>query len=111
MGDPWMSLNGTVGRLDARYRGVDRIDAGELYDDDPALSSCNHSLAPAINEYLRDETGFETDLQYNLFGPTYLRDRSGHMMYLRSDDLVTSREHIREFIDWSTPEPGTEAKW
>jgi hypothetical protein len=27
----------TVGRLDSRYRGVDRADAGERYDYDPAL--------------------------------------------------------------------------
>lgn len=29
--------------------------------------------------------------------------RSGHMMYLRSEDLATSNEHIREFIKQSTP--------
>ena len=29
--------------------------------------------------------------------------RSGHMMYLRQDDLATANEHIREFILESTP--------
>src|SRR5690606_29711026 len=28
----------TVGRLDSRYRGIDRQDAGERYDHDPALT-------------------------------------------------------------------------
>lgn len=37
--------------------------------------------------------------------------RSGHMMYLRSEDLVTSNEHIREFIKKSTPAPGVPAKY
>lgn len=29
--------------------------------------------------------------------------RSGHMMYLRAEDLATSNEHIRDFIKKSTP--------
>lgn len=37
--------------------------------------------------------------------------RSGHMMYLRAEDLVTSNEHIREFIKKSTPAAGQSAKY
>jgi carboxypeptidase C (cathepsin A) len=37
--------------------------------------------------------------------------RSGHMMYLRAEDLVSSNEHIREFIRKSTPAPGQPAKY
>jgi len=59
----------TVGRLDARYRGRDREDAGESYDYDPALSAWNQSFSPAINNYLREQLGWQTDLQYYLFGP------------------------------------------
>lgn len=36
--------------------------------------------------------------------------RSGHMMYLRQEDLATSNEHIREFIKASIPPAGTPAK-
>jgi carboxypeptidase C (cathepsin A) len=61
----------TIGRLDSRYLGVDRQSAGETYDYPPELTSWNHAFAPAINHYLRDELGFETDLQYNLFGPVH----------------------------------------
>jgi carboxypeptidase C (cathepsin A) len=148
----------TVGRLDSRYRGVDRADAGERYDYDPALTAWNHAFTPAINHYLRNVLGYRTDLQYWIFGPVHpwnrtgdttgeglraamaqnpylhllvqsgyfdggtdyfsakytlwnmdpagrLRSRtrfegyrSGHMMYLRQDDLAKSNEHIREFI-------------
>jgi len=148
----------TIGRLDSRYRGTDRQDAGVRYDHDPALTAWNHAFAPAINHYLREVVGFRTDLQYNLFGPVSpwdrtsdqtgenLRDamarnpylhvlvqsgyfdggtdyfnakytmwnldpggrlqnrmafigyRSGHMMYLREEDLATSNEDIRTFI-------------
>ena len=148
----------TVGRLDSRYRGIDRQDAGISYDHDPALTSWNHAFAPAINHYLRDVLGYETELQYNVFGSVspwnregdrtgeQLRSamarnpylhllvqsgyydggtdyfnakytmwnmdpsgdlqsrmqfkgyRSGHMMYLRDEDLATSNEDIRVFI-------------
>lgn len=148
----------TVGRLDSRYRGVDRTAAGVRPDVNQELISWNHAFAPAINHYLREDLGFETDLQYWVFGPVRpwnddgdrtgenlrqamaqnpflhvliqagyydgatdyfgakysmwnldpsgrLRDRlrfegyrSGHMMYLRKEDLATSNEHLREFI-------------
>lgn len=151
----------TVGRLDARYRGVDRENAGETYDTDPALSAWNQAFAPAINHYLREVLGWETDQQYYLFGPvnpwnrdgdetggqlqaamsqnpylklfvqsgyydggtTYfaakytmwnmdpsgrLQDRmrwkgyrSGHMMYLRAEDIVTANQDIRDFVEWA----------
>ncbi len=160
----------TIGRLDSRYRGIDRSDAGVRYDYDPALTSWNHAFAPAINHYLRDVLGYETDLQYWLFGPVHpwnregdntgenlrqamaenpflrvmvqsgyfdggtdyfsakytmwnldpsgrLRDRmrfegyrSGHMMYLRRDDLATANEHLREFIRGSIPPEGFPAR-
>ncbi len=67
----------TVGRLDSRYRGFDRSDAGTSPDFDPALSSWNHAFAPAINHYLRDVLGYETDLQYWLFGPVHPWNRDG----------------------------------
>ena len=161
----------TVGRLDSRYQGIDTKNAGDEYDYPAELTSWNHAFTPAINHYLRDELGFETDLKYNVFGPVrpweddnndtgeqlqqamaqnpYLhvmvqsgyydgatdyfsakyvmwnlgsrktmRDRlrfrgyrSGHMMYLRSEDLAISNDDIREFIEASIPNEGTPAKY
>lgn len=37
--------------------------------------------------------------------------RSGHMMYLRSEDLKTANEHLREFIKTSTPAKGEPAQY
>ncbi|RYY57375.1 MAG: carboxypeptidase [Chitinophagaceae bacterium] len=37
--------------------------------------------------------------------------RSGHMMYLRREDLQSSNEHIREFIKKSVLKPGTPARF
>jgi len=161
----------TVGRLDSRYQGVDVKNAGDSYDYPAELTAWNHAFTPAINHYLRDELGFETDLKYNVFGPVRpwndeendtgehlrqamaqnpflhvmvqsgyydgatdyfsakyvmwnlgtrkpMRDRlrfegyrSGHMMYLRSEDLETSNDHLREFIEDAIPEEGMPAKY
>jgi carboxypeptidase C (cathepsin A) len=161
----------TVGRLDSRYLGIDKIMAGSSPDYNSELTSWLHSFTPAINYYLRDVLKYKTDLQYNMFGPvrpwdnsndntgenlrlamaenpylhvmiqsgyydgatTYfdakysmwqldpsgrMKDRlrfegyrSGHMMYLRAEDLATSNEHIRDFIKKSTPAQGQPAKY
>lgn len=161
----------TIGRLDSRYLGIDKQQAGSGPDYNAELTSWLHSFTPAINYYLRDVLKYKTDLQYNMFGPvrpwdnngdrtgenlrqamaqnpylhvmiqsgyydgatTYfdakysmwqldpsgkMKDRlrfegyrSGHMMYLRAEDLATSNEHIREFIKKSTPAAGQPAKY
>ncbi|QLH33016.1 MAG: carboxypeptidase [Cyclobacteriaceae bacterium] len=152
----------TVGRLDSRYKGIDKTAAGERPDFNSELTSWLHSFTPAINYYLRDVLKYKTDLQYNMFGPVHPWDntrdntgenlrlamaenpylhvmiqsgyydgattyfdakysmwqldpsgkmkdrlrfegyRSGHMMYLRAEDLVSSNDHIRDFIKKST---------
>jgi carboxypeptidase C (cathepsin A) len=153
----------TVGRLDSRYLGIDKQQAGNQPDYNSELTSWLHAFTPAINYYLRDVLKYKTDLQYNMFGPVHPWDRtndntgenlrqamaenpymhvmiqsgyydgattyfdakysmwqldpsgkmkdrlrfegyrSGHMMYLRAEDLATSNEHIRDFIKKSTP--------
>ena len=161
----------TVGRLDSRYRGIDKKDAGTDPDFNSELTSWLHSFTPAINFYLREVLKFKTDIKYNMFGPVHPWDntgdntgenlrlamaqnpymnvliqsgyydgattyfdakytlwqidpsgkmkdrlhfegyRSGHMMYLRSEDLATSNEHLREFIKKTTPAAGQPAKY
>lgn len=161
----------TIGRLDSRYKGIDRTTAGDEPDYPAELAAWNHAFAPAMNSYVRGELGFETNLEYYLFGPTYpwedenndtgeaLRDamaanpylnvmvqsglydgatdyfsakytmwnlapsgrfsdrfqfetyRSGHMMYLRSEDLAAANQDLREFIRAATPAPGEPARY
>ena len=161
----------TVGRLDSRYRGIDKMSAGEGPDYNAELTSWLHSFTPAINMYIRNELNYQTDLKYNMFGSVYpwdnsgnntgdnlrqamaqnpylhllvqsgyydgacdyfnakysmwqldaagkLQDRmswegyrSGHMMYLRKDDLKTANAHIREFIEKALPKAGEAAKF
>ena len=45
----------TIGRLDSRYKGIDKTDAGIRYDHDPAMAAWNHSFTPAMNHYLKEE--------------------------------------------------------
>ena len=161
----------TVGRLDSRYKGIDKTKGGERPDFNSELTSWLHSFTPAINYYYKNILKFETDIKYNMFGPVrpwdnkndntgenlrqamaqnpYLHTmiqsgyydgatkyfdakytmwridpsgrmkdrlsfkgyRSGHMMYLRSEDLKLSNEDIRSFILKSTPKKGAPAKY
>ncbi len=161
----------TVGRLDSRYKGIDRQDVGERPDFNSELTSWLHSFTPAINIYLRNELNYKTDMKYYMFGPVNPWDRSGdqsaenlrqamaqnpylhvmvqsgyydgacdyfnakynmwqmdpggrlkermswkgyrsgHMMYLRKEDLQTGNEDIRQFIKQSLPKPGQPAKY
>ena len=160
----------TIGRLDSRYLGIDRKDAGVRPDYSAELTPWLHSFTPAINHYIQKELRFKTDIKYNMFGPVrpwnndndntredlrramaenpYLRVlfqsgyydgattyfnakytmwqvdpsgkmkdrfdfkgyRSGHMMYLRNEDLIQANEDIRIFIE-STSSKGKAAKY
>lgn len=161
----------TVGRLDSRYKGLDKTKGGVRPDFNSELTSWLHSFTPAINYYYKNILKFETDVKYNMFGPVrpwdrtnnntgenlrqamaqnpYLHTmiqsgyydgatkyfdakytmwrmdpsgrmkdrlsfkgyRSGHMMYLRSEDLKLSNDDIRSFIIKSTPKKGAPAKY
>ena len=68
----------TVGRLDSRYRGIDKRDAGERPDFNAELTSWLHSFTPAINMYMRNELGFKTDLKYNMFGSVHPWDNTNN---------------------------------
>jgi carboxypeptidase C (cathepsin A) len=57
-------------------------------------------------------------VMWNLGSRETMRDRlrfqgyrSGHMMYLRSEDRAASNEDLREFIEASVPEEGMPAKY
>ncbi len=151
----------TIGRLDSRYLGLNKTEAGVSPDYSAELTSWLHSFTPAINYYIREHLRFATDVKYNMFGPvrpwnrennntreelrkamaenpylkvmfqsgyydgatTYfhakytmwqidpsgkMKDRlsfkgyrSGHMMYLRHEDLKSANDDLRAFIKGS----------
>lgn len=160
----------TIGRLDSRYLGFDKIEAGDSPDYNAELTSWLHSFTPAINYYIKDHLKFNTDIKYNMFGDVHpwnndndntrenlrqamaqnpylkvlfqsgfydgattyfgakftqsqidpsgkMKDRfsfkgyrSGHMMYLRYEDLKNANDDLREFIKNSLPN-GKSAKY
>ena len=57
----------TVGRLDARYEGIDHDSAGEFPEYDAANSAFNSAFTGALNSYLRETLRYETD---DLYKPT-----------------------------------------
>lgn len=58
----------TVGRLDARYTGVDADSAGEGPDNDPSFYGIDGGYTAAINDYARTTLGYRTDRNYVTIG-------------------------------------------
>jgi carboxypeptidase C (cathepsin A) len=157
----------SIGRLDSRYLGLEKMKAGSYPDYNSELTAWLQAFTPAINHYIKHELKFDVPLTYNMFGPvrpwdrtqnnntgerlrsamaqnpslkvmvqsgyydgatTYfnakytmwhidpsgrMKDRfsfkayeSGHMMYLRSEDLKQANDDLRTFILESLPKEG-----
>jgi len=56
----------TVGRLDSRFKGMDRDDAGESYEYDPSYAAIQGPYTAMLNAYVREQLGYETDLPYEI---------------------------------------------
>jgi carboxypeptidase C (cathepsin A) len=56
----------TVGRLDSRFTGIDRDAAGEGFDFDPSMAAIRGPFSTLLNDYLRRELGYESDLPYEI---------------------------------------------
>ena len=57
----------TVGRLDARFFGIDRDAAGEFPEYDPAGTAIASAYTAAFNAYVRDTLGYKTEDLYKPF--------------------------------------------
>lgn len=55
----------TVGRLDSRFQGVDANATTETFEFDPSLTAIMPPYTSMINDYVRNELGYETDVEYN----------------------------------------------
>jgi carboxypeptidase C (cathepsin A) len=61
----------TVGRIDARYTGVDRDGGGETPEFDPSMGATMGAYGATVNDYLRRELGFDSDLPYEVISSLY----------------------------------------
>lgn len=56
------------GRLDSRFKGIDRDAAGDGPDMDPSMSAIRTPYTAAFNSYVRGELGFKSDTEYYILG-------------------------------------------
>lgn len=61
----------TVGRLDSRYTGIDRDDTGAEVEFDPSYAAIQGPYTATLNDYVRHELKFESDLPYEILSPLY----------------------------------------
>lgn len=59
----------TVGRLDSRFKGIDKLAVSEHIDYDPAMSAIMPPYTAMLNQYIRAELGYETDVRYEIISP------------------------------------------
>lgn len=60
------SSSRTVGRLDARYTGIDRTDIGTGPEFDPSYVAIQGPFTAAVNAYIRQTLKFEADTPYEI---------------------------------------------
>lgn len=58
----------TTGRLDSRFKGIDRDAAGEGTDSDPSINAIRPPYTAAFNFYVRTELGYKSDVEYYILG-------------------------------------------
>ncbi len=61
----------TIGRIDARYTGVDRDGVGATPEFDPSMGATTGAYGAAINDYVQRELGFASDLPYEVIKGLY----------------------------------------
>jgi carboxypeptidase C (cathepsin A) len=61
----------TVGRLDSRFIGTDRDDAGEKPDTDAAMDNLVGAYASGINRVLKETLKFDSDAPYVVHAPIW----------------------------------------
>lgn len=58
----------TTGRLDSRFKGIDRDAASDGPDSDPSMNAIRPPYTAAFNAYVRGELGFKSDVEYYILG-------------------------------------------
>jgi carboxypeptidase C (cathepsin A) len=56
----------STGRLDSRFTGIDRDAAGETWEHDPSMTAIMGPYTATLNDYVRTELEFESDLPYEI---------------------------------------------
>jgi len=110
----------TVGRLDSRFTGRDKLGVTEFAEFDPLFTNVTPPYTAAFNDYVRTELKFESDLQYVISGwrfvnPwSYAEFENQHVFVSESlRRAMTMNPHLKVFVangyyDLGTPYSATE---
>ena len=60
----------SIGRFDARYKGIEALEVTEYPDFDPAAYAIQPPFTTTFNDYVRRSLGIETDLSYEILSWT-----------------------------------------
>ncbi|MEQ1646663.1 MAG: peptidase S10, partial [Pyrinomonadaceae bacterium] len=58
----------TSGRLDSRFKGIDRDAGGSNTGGDPSMNAIRPPYTAAFNDYVRRELGYKSDVEYYILG-------------------------------------------
>ncbi|MCC7229801.1 MAG: hypothetical protein IT203_05365 [Fimbriimonadaceae bacterium] len=61
----------TVGRIDSRFVGIDGDHTGQQNEHDPSISALMPPYVSTFNQYVRQELGYKSDLEYNVFNKVF----------------------------------------
>lgn len=104
----------TVGRIDARFLGMDADAAGERYEYDASLASYDGSYVAMFQDYVRRELKWQTEMFYTLSARVQPWDQGqpgGPAEALRA--AMTQQQHLKLLVisgyyDVATPYNGIE---
>lgn len=109
----------TVGRLDSRFKGRDLTAAGEEPEFDPSYAAILGPFSGVLNDYLRQDLGFQSDLPYEILTsrarPWSFRDFEARYVNVAEDlrSAMARNPALRVFVgngyyDLATPYFATE---
>ncbi|HWV25461.1 MAG TPA: hypothetical protein VNZ58_14835 [Thermomicrobiales bacterium] len=107
----------TIGRLDSRFKGLDKDGVSEYPEFDPSMSAIRPPFTSVLNTYFRTELGYESDVEYHILrGLDWNWGDAGNGYSDTSDDLraaFTKNPYMKVFVasgyyDLATPYYATE---
>jgi carboxypeptidase C (cathepsin A) len=104
-----------VGRFDSRITGVDKDDVAERFENDPSFNIVHGVYAACINDFVRTELEFESDLPYEVLSfavlPKWKYDKFQNSYVNTAETLrsaMVKNPHLKVFVangyyDLATP--------
>jgi carboxypeptidase C (cathepsin A) len=110
----------TIGRIDARYKGIDRFKDGDMFEADPSMDATMGVYTATLNDYIRRDLGYESELPYEVLSLEthenwdYEDFKNAYVdVSERLRETMTRNPHMKVFVangyyDLATPHFATE---